>query len=869
MMKRQIDGKQRVIAAVIEDIELPPLLDRLTYVNFRDTHANEVAYKPRLADLKRAIDGLTPHERPQPGSPLVVPIGEGIHTEGSIDRTLKITPTDVTLSGGTAAPVSASWSFTPADGDALRHLERERRRPGEIVRKTSAAETEHGPSLHGHLLAFGRRLGECMLANDVGVALVGAIDEAKRRGATMRLGLEIAVDELTTLPWETIIVPNMVDPLVLHRSVDFYRMATGGASVLVDIPGPLRILVCIASPDDDIYEGKLLDVERELSLILDVVDALGHKPYVRVLHGGTAAEISDALMAQRFHVLHVSCHAGPGVLALESDDGSRDPVTAQLFAERVLPPNRRPPLVVLAGCATQQLARPGDNDAADDEAQALSGFAKDLTERGVPGVIAMSATVTDHYATQFCSQLYQHLATAQEPKVLEAVTRARHQVELNRRADEARREAEWATPVFTAHEVTARLVNTVAVAESISNPVAQHLNDAIPIRRVDEFVGRRRELRQIREALKTTTAGVVIRGMGGVGKSTLAARVLDQLAADTGLVIPIVGETDPGKILKELSVRLDTASTNAPVSRRSTLEGLAGKVGAGDRDWQERLAAFRQTFLHELGCSVTLLVDNFEDNLTQTESGWKLKSDDLGEFLAVWARSGDNSRLVVTSRYPFELPNGAHRDLVDVHLGPLSFAETRKLMWPDRLNGLSELARDDKIMAWRMVGGHPRTLEFLDALLRGKTPFAEITQKLAKFGTTLDAKATKPLDVAVAEATALSAADTILQKLVDQVNAVAGAKELLMAASVFRRPVDTTGLTWHQSIEREGHADPSMTLQGLQERFGGGAGFNPENLEPAELEELMSAIQQATDFLSNPRRVAPEHADRLAALLPT
>jgi hypothetical protein len=63
------------------------------------------------------------------------------------------------------------------------------------------------------------------------------------------------------------------------------------------------------------------------------------------------------------------------------------------------------------------------------------------------------------------------------------------------------------------------------------------------------------------------------------------------------------------------------------------------------------------------------------------------------------------------------------------HLGPLSLAETRKLIW--RLPALDALPAADQQRAYTYVGGHPRTLEYLDALLRGgNAVFADVADRL-------------------------------------------------------------------------------------------------------------------------------------------
>jgi hypothetical protein len=57
---------------------------------------------------------------------------------------------------------------------------------------------------------------------------------------------------------------------------------------------------------------------------------------VRVLETGSLRAIREALQEQRFHVLHISCHAGPGVLILEDEKGEQDRVDAARFCGEAL-----------------------------------------------------------------------------------------------------------------------------------------------------------------------------------------------------------------------------------------------------------------------------------------------------------------------------------------------------------------------------------------------------------------------------------------------------------------------------------------------------------------------------------------------------
>ena len=129
----------------------------------------------------------------------------------------------------------------------------------------------------------------------------------------------------------------------------------------------------------------------------------------------------------------------------------------------------------------------------------------------------------------------------------------------------------------------------------------------------------------------------------------------------------------------------------------------------------DRLDLIHRLLLPRL--AVLLLVDNAEDLLTRDNARRELADADLAAFLTAWVQRCAAAKLVVTSRYPFALPEGLQRRLRWHHLGPLSLAETRKLIW--RLPALDALSAADQRRAYAMVGGHPRTLEYLDALLRG------------------------------------------------------------------------------------------------------------------------------------------------------
>ena len=232
-------------------------------------------------------------------------------------------------------------------------------------------------------------------------------------------------------------------------------------------------------------------------------------------------------------------------------------------------------------------------------------------------------------------------------------------------------------------------------------------------------------------------------------------------------------------------------------------------------EWADRWRLLAEQILP--GLPMTVLLDNFEDNLHAADdgSGWQVRDPELAALLAGWARRPGQSRLVFTCRYPFSLPGQAERRLADLHLGPLSAAETSKLMW--RLPGLDALSAEGKDRAYRDVGGHPRTLEYLDALLRGgQARFEDVAERMedrlrARGITDPAAWLARPgrdLDASLAEAVTLSVDDVVLARLLEHLSATPVATELVTGASVYRIPVDDTALAFQVGQPAQRPPDP-------------------------------------------------------------
>ena len=95
-------------------------------------------------------------------------------------------------------------------------------------------------------------------------------------------------------------------------------------------------------------------------------------------------------------------------------------------------------------------------------------------------------------------------------------------------------------------------------------------------------------------------------------------------------------------------------------------------------------------------------------------------------MLTALADAAETGALLLTCRYP--LP-GPDRFLAPIPIPPLSQAELRRLFL--RLPALRDLDIEDRRLLTRTIGGHPRLIEFTDALLRGgHASFRHVQAKL-------------------------------------------------------------------------------------------------------------------------------------------
>ena len=376
------------------------------------------------------------------------------------------------------------------------------------------------------------------------------------------------------------------------------------------------------------------------------------------------------------------------------------------------------------------------------------------------------------------------------------------------------------------------------------------------------FVGRRAEQRAWPTELTSTPglAGIVIHGVGGTGKTTLAAE-LTARAFDREPGRVLASLTGPLTLEGILSLLISVLRRELLVRGQDSGEAVRALDAAARADlaWADRWGILRQYVLGQV--PVLMVLDNFEDNLTPTgEAGYMVRDEVLADLLAAWVADPGATRLLVTSRHPFTLPGGAEQFLSFRQLGALSRAETMKLAWS--LPALDQLDEGQLERVWRLAGGHPRSLEYLDALLSGGTArYPDVTRRLddavsGRLGDTERDRwlaARTGLDAALAETAALAADDVLLQDLLARLGEVPGAVDLLLGVSVYREPVDINA-----ALFQAGQPDPAAEhipdRQAAYQRI-------TEILAAAEI-----IVDESFDLASVPEQVRAQLAPHLAEL---
>jgi tetratricopeptide (TPR) repeat protein len=239
-------------------------------------------------------------------------------------------------------------------------------------------------------------------------------------------------------------------------------------------------------------------------------------------------------------------------------------------------------------------------------------------------------------------------------------------------------------------------------AEKFLDPATQQIK--VPDRK--SFVGRRRQLQNCLRALRPPSGqiGVLIHGMGGLGKSSLAARLCDRLSGFTQVVW--VGELTADRVVDGLTAKLEHQALREGLQQAQ--EPLKFRL---KRVFAQMAAKGESPFLWVL--------DDFEHNLEPRGDAYVLKPTPAAVMEAlVWAmrETGARDKLILTCRYEVEASFSQHLYLQG--MDGFKATELRKKCEQLPAFAIASKVEDGlQARAQALADGNPRLLEWLNKML--------------------------------------------------------------------------------------------------------------------------------------------------------
>jgi len=334
----------------------------------------------------------------------------------------------------------------------------------------------------------------------------------------------------------------------------------------------------------------------------------------------------------------------------------------------------------------------------------LMPVARALFEAGIAAVIGMDKTVSHAAAIEFNAAFFTALCGKKTIKgAFEAGKEAIFKGEQRR----IKENPNWtALKEYDIPQCLARDENLDA--DSFSDyriaapgrPQSHHFQGARYMER--GFIGRRRILRDIFNTIDNKQGAVVLKGPGGIGKSTLTTRIAANLlqTRDGYDFIIIRGDASEVKILEAISNKAAELS----------VEGAKETFGTSSEPVQ-KLGWFVENFLGPR--RVMIIFDNFEENQDEGRGDFGGGKESLKEFIWTFRDFLKNKESFLFFSTRYALPGFEGPDMTK-NIPEFTVVEFRKMLW----NGKALKRLDGKSIETLQheIGGNPRALELLDRI---------------------------------------------------------------------------------------------------------------------------------------------------------
>ena len=285
------------------------------------------------------------------------------------------------------------------------------------------------------------------------------------------------------------------------------------------------------------------------------------------------------------------------------------------------------------------------------------------------------------------------------------------------------------------------------------------------------FIGRREQIREIISRVKKHDPMVILKGPGGIGKSTLTVRILSFCARDSYKIIEFQGPLTQAGLMEKLCQQV--AKTYD-----SDIDKLNNEL-TPYKTTKEKLTYLHNRYMHETNWAIVF--DNFEDN-QNLQDDCKVQ-DEANGLLKIIEKlfNGKKSVLLLSTRY--NVPEFENRI---IEVPEYTDTDINKRMY--FCNNLKQLNEKNLRAIYRTVGKNPRALDLLDALLPSESRFIQLSDiEKKKFNSII-----KKLKAKLKTGSSEEFAPFILQELTDLLDDEQ--KNILKALSIYKSPVEAEGI---------------------------------------------------------------------------
>jgi len=337
------------------------------------------------------------------------------------------------------------------------------------------------------------------------------------------------------------------DPMVLQWPWEALRDPQGGYVGL-----QCRVERCLDSVRDPIPADRLprdrvnillvtaRPKERDVGFrsisrsLVELIEEQHIPAHVHVLRPPTFGELRRHLRERPgfYHILHFDGHGGyregtgpprhgdghsfraaDSVLLFETEDGGPDEVSSEQLAELLR--EYAVPIMVLNACQSAML----DETAADP----FASVAASLVKAGSHGVVAMAYSLMVSAAQRFLPAFYERLFATGDLSLAVTSGRQRMFEDMGRVCARGRHDLrDFIIPVLYQQEPFPLSFDPTGSADFSPQQRAPLPEEVSDEENPYGFIGRDRELLRLERAMRRSTPAILIDGIGGVGKTTLA-----------------------------------------------------------------------------------------------------------------------------------------------------------------------------------------------------------------------------------------------------------------------------------------------------------------------------------------------------------